>query len=117
MCGEKLEIPTVMVKYLGSPPHVRGEAQKLILGLLLYRITPACAGRSFCLLSGKRLPEDHPRMCGEKICAIFLTCSPVGSPPHVRGEETALFTLLLYHRITPACAGRSTRAQPAKRTK
>ena len=38
-----------------------------------------------------------------------------GSPPHVRGKEEFLVKLNLYHRITPACAGKSCKLPALRR--
>ena len=31
-----------------------------------HRITPACAGKSFCVICICHNNQDHPRVCGEK---------------------------------------------------
>ena len=73
----------------------------------LWRITPACAGKSVlgCL---PVLPfQDHPRVCGEKAARYnFLTVFS-GSPPRVRGKDSKHPPVADYIRITPACAGKS----------
>ena len=46
MCGDKYYTITFIVSVVGSPPHVRGQAQR---GQDVYSdagITPACAGTS-----------------------------------------------------------------------
>ena len=43
--------------------------------------------------------------------------SYLGSPPHVRGKALCLPCLLPKHRITPACAGKSTKLRNAIRSK
>ena len=46
-------------------------------------------------------------MCGEKEIIRRYGDEDGGSPPRVRGEETAMQAVSLLLRITPACAGRS----------
>ena len=46
-------------------------------------------------------------MCGEKAYSLVILFVDVGSPPHVRGKETAVVILACIDRITPACAGKS----------
>ena len=46
-------------------------------------------------------------MCGENViiqASFFLF---PGSPPRVRGKPSQIYLLLLYHGITPACAGKT----------
>ena len=70
------------------------------------RITPAYAGKSGFFLLDQCVIEDHPRMCGEKPDSRnTLQLSP-GSPPRMRGKDSAP---QVYHRqggITPAYAGK-----------
>ncbi len=47
-------------------------------------------------------------MCGEKAIIICISVIYIGSPPHVRGKGFAHNPYLLFVRITPACAGKST---------
>ena len=46
-------------------------------------------------------------MCGEKGNSRYNSNRSIGSPPHVRGKETAVVILACIDRITPACAGKS----------
>ena len=80
------------------------ESQKLPL----YRITPACAGKSDS--DGVIIVKcwDHPRMCGEKSNSPLGSLTTMGSPPHVRGKVAESTVDILGVRITPACAGKST---------
>ena len=48
-----------------------------------------------------------PRMCGEKLSAVFTSCINLGSPPRVRGKERRSDGRILQSGITPACAGKS----------
>ena len=70
MCGEKSALSALVVKELGSPPHVRGKAKFINTAQNADGITPACAGKS--PLFNLRVPavKDHPRMCGEKRWAV-----------------------------------------------
>ena len=70
------------------------------------RITPACAGRSRTKTEIGGIPEDHPRVCGEKYDRNLSTMPRRGSPPRVRGEVAQSSSSRSTFRITPACAGR-----------
>ena len=52
-------------------------------------------------------------MCGEKKNVRLTKISLAGSPPHVRGKAHLLAANPLFLRITPACAGKSTRGTDA----
>ena len=86
LCGEKDFHVTENFTHLGSPPPMRGKeyAQDVVSGKI--RITPAYAGKRCSHDAGVINPQDHPRLCGEKLKA---------TPPH-RNEP----------RITPAYAGK-----------
>ena len=47
MCGEKYKIKKRYPLEMGSPPHVRGKVIKNHMEVLMQRITPAYAGKSF----------------------------------------------------------------------
>ena len=110
LCGEKYINYFFPVKFLGSPPPMRGKAMTIVFFLLALRITPAYAGKRNTdtrrraaphgitpAYAGKRFSigwmslsqRDHPRLCGEKQRQDL-------SFPHDRG-------------ITPAYAGKSGR--------
>ena len=106
MCGEKLVCSWAGWKKVGSPPHVRGKVQAVLVNTFCVRITPACAGKRAAVPVGPFLLRDHPRMCGEKIKPKDLIGIPWGSPPHVRGKGLCVGLVLRAVRITPACAGK-----------
>ena len=126
MRGEKSFPPLMLTIISGSPPRARGEVPYLLLNLRPYRITPACAGRSWgSRCSGCPL-WDHPRVRGEKAEGVRMIVGILGSPPRARGEAPewkrirkstgspprargeVVLTIgtQIVERITPACAGR-----------
>ena len=107
VCGEKLAFSAFSARELGSPPRVRGKVGFIVLVQTAIGITPACAGKSFCWSLSRALKRDHPRVCGEKFCCSPAKAVAVGSPPRVRGKETAKVGTPVVRRITPACAGKS----------
>ena len=107
LCGEKDRKNIPMRPEKGSPPLVRGKGNLYRIFPHLWRITPACAGKSRSRILQDTAAGDHPRLCGEKVLTESLTTVLQGSPPLVRGK--AHLNFLTYHRlgITPACAGKS----------
>ena len=71
------------------------------------RITPAYAGKSAAFRPKIPVPQDHPRLCGEKLSFTAVTTDAVGSPPPMRGKGVCFRCQLLQIRITPAYAGKS----------
>ena len=70
-------------------------------------ITPAWAGkRSKAGVQGA-LPEDHPRVGGEKVVSLVIMCASVGSPPRGRGKGGEYHAGYQQQGITPAWAGKS----------
>ena len=92
----------------GSPPLARGKGRYANPYKLIFRITPACAGKSFELLQLRKLPKDHPRLRGEKFCFLQLDNSLIGSPPLARGKGKKGAGKSTLMGITPACAGKRT---------
>ena len=116
MCGEKLSAQVSRENAKGSPPRVRGKVGRHVSTRTLHRITPACAGKSFCSGGLQFLVQDHPRVCGEKEPLPFVAARIGGSPPRVRGKDSSLPALSDEWRITPACAGkRPTQYTPHER--
>ena len=87
VCGEKMFCASASVLGMGSPPRMRGKVYKEVCDKLRFGITPAYAGKRVQIpeyLGGGR---DHPRVCGEKIRAIFKMAFSLGSPPRMRGKD------------------------------
>ena len=78
-------------------------------------ITPADAGKT-CYAHAVRPPSwDHPRGCGENLQIVAQAALMPGSPPRMRGKHRLATAGLQSTRITPADAGKTTRAATAWR--
>ena len=55
------------------------------MGMIRSRITPACAGIRSIKPLIRSLPQDHPRMRGDKYARCWAASFSRGSPPHARG--------------------------------
>ena len=53
--------------------------------ILLYRITPACAGTTVVEYGVNDTVKDHPRVCGDYSLPPHFLHLTLGSPPRVRG--------------------------------
>ena len=109
-CGENTAIVASMPISMGSPPQVRGKPE----GISKYgdygRITPAGAGKTQ-VGSGKDCAAgDHPRRCGENFSSLRGWAKQSGSPPQVRGKPGICRIFLRGWGITPAGAGKTSRA-------
>ena len=102
MGGEKPELRGYDGKVVGSPPHGRGKAVKFRCTCGLQRITPAWAGKSFCVIIEVSNHKDHPRTGGEKLAAAGVVGRGRGSPPRRRGKGLRFVERSTEHRITPA---------------
>ena len=107
LCGEKTNCTVQIPLVGGSPPPMRGKARFGIAVLSLRRITPAYAGKSRTNAGDFFDTQDHPRLCGEKLCVRCFGQILKGSPPPMRGKVLQLRQLFLCIRITPAYAGKS----------
>ena len=73
------------------------------------RITPACAGNRVLPFSIFGSAKDHPRLRGEQHQLSVFICPEQGSPPLARGTVYRFAPGDADFRITPACAGNSSR--------
>ena len=105
-CGEKCQTIGQACDLGGSPPHVRGKGLLQIFIPEPFRITPACAGKSFCWCISNHRNWDHPRVCGEKYTRNIEAIRTLGSPPHVRGKAEKNGDSRPGVGITPAHAGK-----------
>ena len=107
MCGENVERGFEKQRKYGSPPRVRGKLRYRVRYRLPERITPACAGKTDAISDYSVSLSDHPRVCGENCIVHCPRACDCGSPPRVRGKLQVFGRLYLAHRITPACAGKT----------
>ena len=89
MYGEKGLVLYAKTFERGSPPRVRGKATAIGKIIDAFRITPACAGKSFISRQIEKSVKDHPRVCGEKNYVGGYVSGVSGSPPRVRGKGCA----------------------------
>ena len=73
-------------------------------------ITPAGAGKTLDVRFLRAGTRDHPRRCGENSSSSSSITPLMGSPPQVRGKPLMLPQVRLERGITPAGAGKTTRA-------
>ena len=107
VCGEKLLPGSAARPPQGSPPRMRGKAGGVVYLACKERITPAYAGKSKIVQALVHPVEDHPRVCGEKICEGLGRRGALGSPPRMRGKEYRALQRRRGSGITPAYAGKS----------
>ena len=86
VCGEKMVSMIPHRRSRGSPPRVRGKGIKRGCHSHQCGITPACAGKRRLRRRFSTLPQDHPRVCGEKNCGSKLAFRTMGSPPRMRAK-------------------------------
>ena len=85
---------------------MRGKAECHSCLRFVRRITPAYAGKRFEKQLKRKEYGDHPRLCGEKFPINVLIYIQKGSPPPMRGKESAYTPQSYPARITPAYAGK-----------
>ena len=93
----------------GSPPHARGRPRRSVAKTVRGGITPACAGKTVHSADAAPILSDHPRMRGEDLKNAITAEAKAGSPPHARGRLFVNARDPVDKRITPACAGKTSR--------
>ena len=86
---------------------MRGKAAALDTPQRVERITPAYAGKRYCLFVMFHPSKDHPRLCGEKKGLDAKNFFLKGSPPPMRGKAFGRIHAVIRQGITPAYAGKS----------
>ncbi len=104
---KKWSITSTFSPLAGSPPHMRGKDSRVDGCPPQNGITPAYAGKRNGQSKTRQTTWDHPRICGEKLSHSQTSPVRMGSPPHMRGKESPVFSILDLVRITPAYAGKS----------
>ena len=105
LCGNDRRIGPILLPGRGSPPLVRERRKHRACGFSHCRITPACAGTTFCHDFKISHRQDHPRLCGNDQKKIFNLIRNEGSPPLVRERQKRRVRKRTLTGITPACAG------------
>ena len=105
-CGEKSCCRKTSTSARGSSPRVRGEVRILSTTAVSIGIIPAGAGRRASSIQATAFPRDHPRGCGEKGRAAWMSAQKRGSSPRVRGEGVETPAWMACMGIIPAGAGR-----------
>ena len=105
MRGERLCAHQCVVSAAGSSPHARGTHRPTMTINAVARFIPACAGNACVRAYGANDKTVHPRMRGERRCAVAFARAGVGSSPHARGTHPARGRVWHDHRFIPACAG------------
>ena len=114
LCGEKSVIMFSVAICGGSPPPMRGKELSCLRQGALSRITPAYAGKRCCCAIAEALAEDHPRLCGEKVCRPHWKSGKRGSPPPMRGKAFPVVFIMSNRRDHPRlCGEKSLAAVPA----
>ena len=108
LCGEKQAVLKPTIKRRGSPPPMRGKVILVCNLMLVFRITPAYAGKSMYAVQSMPRERDHPRLCGEKVENPVPSRIYEGSPPPMRGKASGVKASHKTPGITPAYAGKST---------
>ena len=93
---------------------MRGKVVVCFTASVIFRITPAYAGKSRASGAVHHDGRDHPRVCGEKQPCCFEICHTTGSPPRMRGKAALRLTENPCRGITPAYAGKSPAALVAR---
>ena len=106
MGGEKLKQRMCSTAIAGSPPRGRGKDKLNVREDFAPGITPAWAGKRPGSDQRPALPQDHPRVGGEKHRDPFAHAAVSGSPPRGRGKVIDFSTAQYRSRITPAWAGK-----------
>ena len=114
-CGENDTTILWTVKEIGSPPRMRGKLIKSVCAICRLRITPAHAGKTARSVLTADRQQDHPRACGENRKQPPRNFSQRGSPPRMRGKQKASALDYMPVGITPAHAGKTSRAAARQR--
>ena len=86
---------------------MRGAVQRLVGGIDVVGIIPACAGSRRLGSGTPRRTWGHPRVCGEQVALDLTDCTVSGSSPRVRGAALEKLLISGMPGIIPAYAGSS----------
>ncbi len=87
VCGEKADGDTLNLRFVGSPPRMRGKVTFVFLACKPMRITPAYAGKRHRSLLSCATTPDHSRICGEKTAHVSGGQRTSGITPVYAGKR------------------------------
>ena len=105
ICGEHLDLSTVVSATQGSSPHMRGTLDVERGGESFDGIIPAYAGNTCLCGNLEHFSGDHPRICGEHKFDSSRCDTSQGSSPHMRGTQGQQGHRHARRGIIPAYAG------------
>ena len=100
----------------GSAPRARGTRLAQRLQLLIVRISPACAGNTSTKSPREPHTPDQPRVRGEHLRSGRRVSQRAGSAPRARGTRAIPSAWSAFSRISPACAGNTSKTTPLRQT-
>ena len=105
ICGDYQQVLSFDHRQVGSPLHMRGLPKLNPRHNIFVRITPAYAGTTIFRRTSRTNSQDHPCICGDYFCLLYLVLIQVGSPLHMRGLPLYVHEDESDYGITPAYAG------------
>ncbi len=105
--GENQVLRKAPARLGGSSPLTRGKLRRLASLQLPPRLIPAHAGKTWIAGSGAGAWSAHPRSRGENALMFFACAVVFGSSPLTRGKLLAVWDNVLYPRLIPAHAGKT----------
>ena len=110
VCGENPTSDGASLTQAGSSPRVRGKLERCGARRGMWRLIPACAGKTGGVRAVGRGCGAHPRVCGENSCCPASSLLTRGSSPRVRGKLVERLYREGQPRLIPACAGKTPRS-------
>ena len=107
VCGEDQIHRRHFSRLCETPPRMRGRPPLYPLYLYSFRNTPAYAGKTEPFRIPGRMPQKHPRVCGEDVPSLVNSAMPLETPPRMRGRRYVHLTEVSLNRNTPAYAGKT----------
>ena len=95
----------------GSPPLTRGKLVIAAIAALVARLIPAHAGKTVCGTRWLSVCRVHPRSRGENSRIRPRKWTTLGSSPLTRGKRARWRLGLLFVRLIPAHAGKTSPGQ------
>ena len=108
VCGEHHFWSMVARSYEGSSPRMRGTHHADMDGRAITGIIPAYAGNTRHRLSGRDVPWDHPRVCGEHEIDVGQGEVTAGIIPAYAGNTESLRRIDYVRRDHPRVCGEHT---------